>query len=332
MNILRDKDYEDTFLCCVSTKERDFYFRVSKSPEFFECDPGLWKMMKGKEEYIKNLIRISPSVYEFANAIDSYVRKMVDEKELCFVHRQLMDGIKAIGADHIESISNDLSTVVIKEADEEERVVTLTIDLVQKTVKSDLPIPLSVKFTTIQSVYESFKEQIPNFAEFWDEMDRIDQTFLVVRPENPSRSCAERLIMLKDDVFVRIEVSPIFPTKIPRISFEGSQNEIQRYETVFASNCRNWDSTMHITDNMMSVFDTVFPSKSTKIESFDCIICYDNVFTEKIDVCPSCHKYIHHSCLLKYFKTSREARHVLNVYSGPCPHCRSTIRIMQTNL
>jgi E3 ubiquitin-protein ligase FANCL len=331
----------------MSISNTDFVFRASKSSPYFEAESKLTNLLQGKADYVRAELERSQSLDSFCQRMLHFISKFVGssierESPHSLYFRRVLDEIHRIGSESVSSIDPTLMFFAVTLADGDGRQIEIRFSLptafprVGPKVTSNLPIPVAFEWDPQQShlshIVDRHRDLIPRFAEFWQQLNEIDRETFVIEPRNPTLDCCFRRIVVTGQVEIQIEVDPLRPFAIPKMTFIGATVQSREMREHLESRLSGWHSGTSLKQNLENALGIELPARETEdlsISRFDCDICYVERLGGEIPeiICGNSHcaKRFHRSCLVDWLRTGTSEQSFQVVF-GSCPFCGAQIQ------
>ncbi|THG04508.1 hypothetical protein TEA_014398 [Camellia sinensis var. sinensis] len=122
-----------------------------------------------------------------------------------------------------------------------------------------------------------YSEHLGKLEEFWSTLDSIDQSLLVVDPEQAHHATAYRLINLGNDCFLMLLIDALDPRSLPECRFIGSDPKVKALRQVWRRNCKRWMKNKTLPENLAITLETQLPGPPNiqkNDQQIECGICY----------------------------------------------------------
>lgn len=203
---------------------------------------------------------------------------------------------------------------------------------------------------TMGDIFNSFKNEVDSFSEFWDVMDAFDKHFnTLVTKDSTSRQ------IMYQGCSIRIYFDPAAPTAIPKCLFFGG-DVAEELKERWKTNLNKWSLQKPPLDNLETCLSislktpNLIPQSLSKIETEEnhnksttisiCSICYGG-FDEEDEgmlICPNmrCAVEYHILCWREWTKAITSNPRTLqfhpnsNIQKGTCSSCGQLMTVPNT--
>lgn len=215
-------------------------------------------------------------------------------------YQSLKQDLDSLGSENIHTLADDLSSITLKYADQGERTHFLSISLpptfpatLPKIISADLPVAFTLHrnsttgLVALQDVMHQFEDKIEFFQRFWDALDDLDQTALIIEPSAPTRSCTYRRVALEKHVTLTITLDPLDLDSVPDLHFMGSDRAVQPILYTVRTNRPLWRAAGTLRENLCALLGAPLPEKDSVGVGEDGAIVAEDVGAE----CAICYNY-----------------------------------------
>jgi E3 ubiquitin-protein ligase FANCL len=325
----------------------------------FSCDEELYSLLSGSKRILSQRLEQSRNLDEFLIELSDIIRRVIvggtsssiqnlnlPSPTLCTI---LLAELDAIKWDCVSSVDLLSRTIAFKLQDEKKRELELTLCFPltypkrAPTCQIDLPNKLEMaKLWSQIGTHEQHKlgplldrvqREIKKYDLLWSILEDFDTNTWVVEPEAPTLSCCMRRIALENFAFLRIELNPMEPMKVPEFNFLGIDNVVVPFRQKLFANLSSWNNSQFPRQNLERLLEITFPTKNrqSKEMSIECGICYsyrfDNMVPDFVCQNVSCGKPFHQKCLSNWLLLTPETHTTFNTIFGNCPYCGSSIHV-----
>lgn len=342
------------YTCLLSIHNIDYICQVSKNPIYFEAEPKLAQLLKGKEQHLQQALERSTTIDSFCTRLVHFIPKLLDSSSVNQIQlppsyfRRVLEDIKKIGWNYISGIDPAFTYIEITLNDPKERKIVVRFSLdgtnypnSKPKVDSNLPIPVNFDWnrnsSTLFDIIELYREKIQLLQRFWDQMDDLDNNTYVIEPAKPTLSCTYRRIVISQDIQIQIKVEPLKLMFGNDIHFFGADSSCRQMRTKYRENIRRlWRPDHSLRKNLETVLGVTLKKRDDtdfKDTDLECAYCfYQKLGSELPEVfCEQCKKKFHKSCLLDWFQTQSKVEHNRNAIYGSCPICDARIQLSKYN-
>nr|XP_045625956.1 E3 ubiquitin-protein ligase FANCL-like isoform X3 [Procambarus clarkii] len=263
---------------------------------------------------------------------------------LCGSHfPSLLSHLDIVGWSKVAQISPDFESISLKTRDENGRSHLLRVKIgkgyPQETpeVEADLPVDLKFSWNTVEGlscIIAAWEDHLRGLQQFWDVLDELDETVLVLDPPTPARRHTTRRILLSNHVSVQLSVSVVHPRSLPQCHLLGTSRLTAPLNALLMEKYEEWDPERSIVSNLESLLGvSVVRSRagdmggSVEEWSAECAVCYALHFQESLPdlTCDHCSQAFHVQCLYEWLCGLTNSRQSMNVIFGECPYCTQLI-------
>lgn len=257
--------------------------------------------------------------------------------------KRMYEEIEMIGWDKVVDLNDELTQICFEVVDEALRRHQITFIHAADghlAIVYDLPVKMHalrqiMKELSMYAIFRNFERFLKQYQCFWTIMEDFDNNCWIVEPENPSKSCTTRRIVLQKSCSVEIEVNPEEPRDICKCRFYGSSIQTDPLREKFESSISKahvWDASSLPRINLEHILNVRFPEKqkhSNEEFGLECGICYTFSLAEIIpdQSCenPHCARSFHRQCLYEWLKALPSTRSSFDTAFGNCPYCSHPI-------
>jgi len=312
-----------------------------------DCSWDVSQTLKGYEEAIQKKLNQSSSIHEFLTELKALVENITsfsslnDRPKDIGSHQltEIFQEIEQIGWDKLVFTDNNFGTLRFVHCDKESREHILVLErqgaFSDFVASTNLPVNLQQKKNEkILIKYNKFVKIVDKCQLFWNVLKDLDEECWILEPEVPSYDCQYRRIALGKNSSLRIDVNPLQPSTFPECRFLGPSTVIDPLKQNLNKHMHLWDDQKGLLDNLRTVLDIEFPSKTTvEINELrvECGICYayqlEDEIPDKSCEDTRCAQTFHSSCLLEWMRSLPSFRQSFNVVFGQCPYCEKKLTI-----
>jgi E3 ubiquitin-protein ligase FANCL len=257
-------------------------------------------------------------------------------------YSQALADLEAIGWQRVTEVSPDFSRVSIRTLDKKKREHIFTVHISQEgppTIDCVLPITFKPSWsekTTLCEVVARFEEQLCAHQRFWDVMDELDRETWVLEPEQPSRQCNFRRIVLGSNMSLYLSIDPLRPSGLPEFKFLGPEHVVGPIRARVLARVAHWDPGVEVPvkRNLENLMDLKLPGpEASQQEGFcgECGVCYayqlEGVVPDVVCNNLRCNQPFHFACLLEWLQTVPTTRQSFGVLFGECPYCSEQLSL-----
>lgn len=249
-------------------------------------------------------------------------------------------------------LSDDLAYISLRVLDAKRQSHVLEIHLPQTypkcapPISADVPYICELRWSTssrLKDVVHQFHEHLKNLQEFWDTLDDIDNTLLVVDPKQPSRAVSSRQIQLGNECFIVFSINVHSPRSLPECRFLGPNSLANSLRKTWRRNSKQWMKDIPFSENLARVLEQSLPKpvcSQNQQHQVECGICYaqnlpvDDELGANSGSSPdytcdnsSCNRDFHSVCLADWLRSITTTRQSFDVLFGNCPYCSGPIAV-----
>ncbi|XP_026479590.1 E3 ubiquitin-protein ligase FANCL-like [Ctenocephalides felis] len=192
-------------------------------------------------------------------------------------------------------------------------------------------------------LFKIFIHNLKVLERFYADLDEIDLVCYIIDPSQPSTRDTHRQILLDDNVSLYVQLSPWSYGGIPKLTFIGPNEQVDKFTNTITRNLKNWKNEVNLFRNLLTILDLMyFPSRKSVAESLnqptndlvlisdgECCICFSNIDNSKLAmvICENnkCSSYFHASCLYDWLRPMANRITTSEVIQGVCPNCEKII-------
>lgn len=260
--------------------------------------------------------------------------------------------IEEVGWEHLVRLGEDLTFLSFRILDKKGRMHTLEIVLDETYPKSppsisaDVPCMFDLEWSIksrLKDVVHQFQQHLGKLEEFWSTLDSIDQSLLVVDPEQAHHATTHRLINIGNDCFLMLLIDALDPRSLPECRFIGSDPKVNALRQVWRRNCKRWMKNKTLPENLAITLETQLPGPPNiqkNDQQIECGICYAQCLpiddelgaksgsgTDYTCDNSNCSRAFHSLCLGDWLRSITTTRQSFNVLFGNCPYCSEPVAV-----
>ncbi|XP_071523693.1 E3 ubiquitin-protein ligase FANCL isoform X2 [Panulirus ornatus] len=255
----------------------------------------------------------------------------------------LLSHLEDIGWSRVTQVSSDFSAISLETRDKKGRSHTLRVKVgagypqEEPIVETDLPVDLKFSWNSVAGlscIISAWEEQLTDLQQFWDVLDELDGSVLVLDPPNPARRHTTRRILLSNHVSVQMTVSVAHPNSLPQCHLLGASRLTAPLNTLLTDKYEEWDPERSIVSNLEAILGVnVVKSRAAGTGgeaeewSAECAVCYCLHLEDSLPdlTCDHCSQAFHVPCLYEWLCGLTNSRQSMNVIFGECPYCTQLI-------
>ncbi|XP_018016346.1 E3 ubiquitin-protein ligase FANCL [Hyalella azteca] len=254
----------------------------------------------------------------------------------------LFEELQEIGWDRIEELSADLSYLTIHSTCGQhimQGIIPSAYPEAPVRIETYLPIPFTKLAKKLKECVEAWDVQLEQLRPFFCYMQELDNTALILDPQTPQPQHIHRRLLLENQVFLEVTVSPTSSHSPPHCRFIGPSNLCAVMSSRLSQLYQGWDSSRNLLENIELLLEERVRRRgsetlnapqlsSTVSDAVECVVCYSfHSDTGELPdlVCDHCLQAMHHSCVYMWLKGLASSRHSMQLMCGDCPYCTKPI-------
>ncbi|CAL4067899.1 unnamed protein product, partial [Meganyctiphanes norvegica] len=210
------------------------------------------------------------------------------------VFTRLLQDLEQLGWDNVTHVDPNFTFITLQEKDVKERIHKMRLKIPPDypahvpLIEAQLPTEFNVNWNAgggLNSVVAAWKQQIFNLQLFWDIMDELDHSALILDPPDPGPQHTTRRILLGNHVSVQLNINVSHPRSMPHCHLLGSAQIVAPLNTKLTNSfqiCGSQSLEVMSLESLMVIKEVTvreFPygaSKEGKISrlSIECFICF----------------------------------------------------------
>jgi hypothetical protein len=229
----------------------------------------------------------------------------------------LFRDLARIGLENVQSLAQDQSSITFKySVSGSPFKVECKLPLSSRTCTFEPELPfadqLPIDWTSLESAYLSLRDGIGGLAPYFETLDLIDGSFLVLRAEKIG---PRRTIVTGFKESVDVELNPFRPLDKPACSRTAVDK---------------WCSDLGFVENIKRAFGIPFASE---LNCLNCGICSAILLDDALAVvdvrcdASDCQQVYHQRCLLEWVQTDPRAIKSFGTYHFECIYCSAKMII-----
>lgn len=260
---------------------------------------------------------------------------------------RLLHDLDQLGWDNVTHVDPDFTYITLQEKDVRGRIHKMRLKIPPDypthapCVEAQLPTEFDMNWNAgggLNSVVTVWKQQLSSLQLFWDIMDELDNSALILDPPEPGPQHTQRRILLENHVSVQLNINVSHPRSMPHCHLLGSAQLVAPLNTKLTNSFQDWDPERSIIVNLENLLGVEVKKPKGSAEestlatgeeewSAECAVCYCLHLDEALPdhTCDHCMQPFHIKCLYDWLESLPNSRQSMNVIFGDCPYCTKAI-------
>ncbi|XP_066990065.1 E3 ubiquitin-protein ligase FANCL isoform X1 [Macrobrachium rosenbergii] len=256
--------------------------------------------------------------------------------------KSILSQLEDIGWPKVFEIPSDFAYITLQESDVKGRLHKIKIGIPpgypeeEPTVDVDLPREFQFSWNSVGGlplIFAAFKDQLSSVQQFWDVLDDLDETAVVLDPQHPERRHKTRRIFLSNHVNVQLTVSVEHPCNLPQFHFFGPSSLTTPLNNCLTEKYQDWDPEQSIVNNIERILGVEVVKRSAQSGGgneewgAECAVCYSLLLDgcHPDLTCDHCSQSFHLNCLYEWLHGLPNSRQSMKFIFGDCPYCSRLI-------